>query len=144
MTPVSFELGNLRLLELADLLESIPEVHPEGNELRGYDQKEIIHPCGSPACAWGHWLFSNKARTERIFTEAHSVGLVGHTYGEKGEKKFEFVYTDQAQHEFGISDRVEFMLFNRMGCGGAKTGAQAASFIREFVERRRNNQRLAS
>lgn len=139
MTKVSFEEGNARLLQLADLLETIPAVHPEGNELRGYDQAEIIHPCGSPACAWGHWLLADPVRAERIFAEAKENFLTGEIYmaGEDSQEiRHRFVYTDQAQYEFSLDNYEEIALFSAHGCRGAKTGAEAAAYIREFVARR--------
>lgn len=47
--------GDISLLLLADILEHADERHEAAREPL-YDQTTWDHPCGTPACAIGHWL----------------------------------------------------------------------------------------
>lgn len=130
MKPVSIKQGNKRLLELASILEDVPAVHEEGDELRGYRQARIIHPCGSPACAWGHWYLSSRSRKARIFKQAAEMGNRGSKEG------FPIVYIEQSVHEFSLTPTESDLLFEGDGCDLARTGTQAAAYIRKFVQNR--------
>lgn len=130
MKPVSIKQGNKRLLALADLLEDVPAVHDEGDELRGYRQSQLIHPCGSPACAWGHWYLSSRSRKDRIFKQARETGNAGWRLNRP------VVYIEQAIYEFRLTPMESDLLFENDGCGYAETGAEAAEFIRKFVKKR--------
>lgn len=140
MTPVSIKEGNRRLLELADLLEDIPEVHREGDELRGYKQSAITHPCGSPACAWGHWILSTSGRLRRalaVVREGHGgIKRVFVTMDNGDTQTIKIPTIEAADAEFNLNSYERNMLFGEHGCGLAKTGAEAAIAIRRFVDAR--------
>lgn len=147
MKPVSVALGNKRLLQLAAILENVPSAEmktgPAGEEVHGYDQGLILHACGSPACAWGHWLLTNKARKRRIIRQALEIepSHVTYAYLHKGPHKGEtahYVRIVYAQHEFGITSVQTERLFSGSGCGNARTGIEAAAFIRRFVAGRQS------
>lgn len=129
-------MGNKRLLRLAEILEAVPRVHDVGAEKRGYDQARITHPCGSPACAWGHWLLSSPARTRRIYKEAEGNGTLQRDHGLYGKAGMLLVYINQSPDEFYLTRDEQEELFDWDGCGGAKTGKQAAKYIRNFVAQR--------
>lgn len=144
--PVSFEEGNRRLLELASLLEDIPTVHPEGHELRGYDQMHLVHPCGSPACAWGHWMLSSTDRLERALANAGDFhgGYRQFWVTKEGstEKEMHRIATiEAARPEFHLDKMECEELFGGQGCGNARTGSQAAAYIRRFVAERSPTER---
>lgn len=50
----AIDVGNANLLLLAEILEVADENHIKRGE-RTYDQCVWEHPCGTPACAIGHW-----------------------------------------------------------------------------------------
>ena len=116
--------GWKRLLKLADILDVADAEHKKKGEPT-YDQSQITHRCGSPACAIGHWISHNRRRGWRV-----KEGLV--------YLRGEYVYWDYPQllAEFDIDYGDGRQLFDSGGCGGAHTGKQAALYIRKFVARK--------
>lgn len=136
MEPVSRKVGNQRLLQLASMLEAVEQVKRLDNgNLQGYDQAEILHPCGSPACAWGHWYVANR---ERINQEA--LGVVATTKLKDGSE-VTWVGIEQAEREFSMDAYSRHAMFGANGCHRAVTGADAAKYIRSFVVERTQGER---
>jgi hypothetical protein len=54
--------GDTALLLLADMLDKVDLNHFKAGEPT-YDQTAYFHPCGTPACAIGHWLFAEGRKT---------------------------------------------------------------------------------
>lgn len=116
-----------RLNELADLLDTVDEIHI----LRGeptYDHSSYRHPCGTPACALGHWAAAHPER----WTFDDRIPLLWEEFREDDSG----VYDDESI-EFGISDKQSLELFGSFGCGNAQNGKEAAAYIREFIKRNR-------
>ena len=119
--------GNKRLLLLASILDTADQLHGQRGEPT-YDQQRMTHPCGTPACALGHWA---EARRD-LWTIDVSLGapLYVHrqtqTYG----------YVEGAVEDFALTEDDAEELFGEKGCGGAKTAMQASAYIREFVRKR--------
>lgn len=115
-----------RLLELADVLDA---AHERGTN---YDQKMFFHdlysghPCGTPACALGHWAYANQDRWENCYN----------TPTLKHRRNVSIF--DAVHEEFGLNSTQASELFGGYGCGFAKDAKQAAAYIRDFVFR--NNQ----
>lgn len=110
------------LLELADILERADDEHRARGEPT-YRQAAWLHPCGTPACAGGHWAAAHPERWDfntsgAPFLREHPLDTVS-----------------CAMHEFGISFLEALELFDLNGCGGAKTAKEAAAYIRKFVAR---------
>lgn len=115
MTPDAFfkRYGSKRLLKLAKILDTADAKHKEKGEPT-YDQCVDAHPCGTPACAGGHWNVS--------------VGLTpGTMYRAKS-----FYSSDT----WGITDSEWLELFGPAGCNNAQTSKDAAKYIRAFVKRK--------
>lgn len=115
------DLGNQRLLDLAAILDSADAIHLERGE-RAYDQEVFTHPCGTPACALGHWAAAHPESW--VFHCGVPVGL---TTGSRW---------NQAAMDFFVDEEEYEELFGAFGCGFAQTSKDAASYIREFVSRR--------
>lgn len=99
--------GNKRLMLLAAHLERADTRHAYAGE-PGYSQREIMHPCGTPACASGH-----------------------------GAVLFGFdAFTDWEWDIFRVDLFERHELFGSYGCGKAKTSAQASMYIHDFTLRR--------
>lgn len=147
---ISIETGNRRLLQLAKILDRVPAVKQVGKDkMRGYDQEAVTHPCGSPACAWGHWLYGNKERFKRIALEdgarKNDIKFVldrWHSSSVVHDGRYVSFY-DAGEREFALSPGETTMLFEAHGCGRATTGKQAANYIRIFVAGRRQEARRA-
>ena len=107
-------VGNRRLLRLVKILDTADALHKKNGEPT-YDQDRIRHPCGAPACAWGHY----KAATPKKSSLSHWF------FGSNG-----------AQGEFGMNDEEVEEVFDAKGCGDAQTAKAAAKYIRAFVKRR--------
>lgn len=110
-----------RLLALADILDKADELHTARGEPT-YLQGCYTHPCGTPACALGHWAVANPDRwsfacgTPYLILSASGVSRC-------------------AQSEFGLSWHESEEIFGSEGCDFAETAKQAADYIRDFVAR---------
>lgn len=136
MRQATVELGNVRLLKLASFLEDVPEVTPVGEELRGYSQEFIVHPCGSPACAWGFYQHIDKRTRDRLLKSAKKTEERESTY--TGHGRVIYVWLGEvARAEFHLDSYQEEAIFGATGCNDAKTGKEAADYIRAFVRNRR-------
>jgi hypothetical protein len=114
--------GNERLLQLAKILDGADAAHRKAKEPT-YDQRHVVHECGTPACAAGHWVVANPDRWEI---------RDGCTYL-KGSRASP---VRALSEEFALSlDECED-IFGGAGCDYAKTAKQAAKYIRNFVKSR--------
>lgn len=116
-------LGNERLLKLADILDVADAEHRKAKEPT-YSQRRIVHDCGTPACAAGHWAYANKDRWEirNYCTYLRASPLLGPNVA--------------LGVEFSLDRAEVHELFGSCGCGDAETAQQAARYIRAFVARR--------
>lgn len=109
------QVGDLRLLELASILDHAEQYH----------QAVFEFACGSPACALGHWAH---AHPERWVFELGTPRLRAYPYRPA---------ISCAAREFHMSENEACNLFAGRGCNWAGTDAKkAAAFIRAFVEAR--------
>lgn len=116
----SLALGNKRLLMLADRLNIVDAIHRKKGEPT-YDQSSLVHACGSPACAAGHYLNMPHVKRRDLVWTVPSF-----------EREF---CLDTRTPPYGVS--TDFgKLFGQTGCDGAKTAKQAAKYIRQFVKAR--------
>lgn len=113
-TPEQIEEGNERLLTLATYIAR-RQSHLKPNGAKRYDQCELFHDCGTPACALGHAFVKFPA-------------LYRH-----GRKACEFFALK------GFRPAAEWIeIFGPHGCGDAKRDwRKAVKYIRDFVARRR-------
>jgi hypothetical protein len=128
-------IGDRRLLRLADVLDKADAEHKRRGE-PGYCQSryrntklpdEELSPaaCGTPACAWGHYIEIPSVRKR--------FRALGRTYPYSG---IYFSVSDLA--EFAIDRYEDEDIFGPSGCGGAQTAKQAAKYIRAFVKARQS------
>lgn len=126
LAPV-YSKGEKRLLEAADLVENSSS----------FDMHTWIHPCGTPACVLGHYAVAHpeawgilngvpflnpklsRCRADKEFFSARNESRLSVLEG--------------AAEYFGISRAEADIIFSGSGCGMARTGAEAAAFIRGFV-----------
>lgn len=123
MSPADIALGNQRLLQLAEMLDTADERH-RANDEPEYDQSYFHHPCGTPSCAAGHWAYSNKDRWS--FPACRLIDGTG--LGIQGDLECEFCLSSEEYDE----------LFECDGCACARTANDAAAYIRAFVARRQS------
>ncbi len=103
-------VGNANLLLLAEILEGADETHLARGEPT-YNQRTWIHPCGTPACAIGHW---NSFKKRMV-----------HMNQELCSKEFAIRQgTNDWAHLFGYKP------------GYPKTSKESAARIRAFVAQR--------
>lgn len=114
-------LGNQRLLQLAEILDTADERHIERGEPT-YDQMMFDHHCGTPACAAGHWIAAHPERWDMS-----TCTLISEPFG---------LISDQLSKEFCVDEFEYSELFGPDGCNNAKTAKDAADYIRSFVARR--------
>lgn len=119
-TDLPNQVGLSKLLELAEILEKADALHKKRGEPT-YDQSKTFHSCGTPACAWGHWLAAKKQNSER--------------------RHWGLAY-DMVSGEFGITTDEVHDIFGPCGCGWLDsdspyiTSKDAAAYIRGFVARK--------
>jgi len=111
------KLGARRLRKLAKILDTADALHKKRGEPR-YNQQIYQYDCGTPACAWGHYVLSDAKIVKRL-------GMRDSVYAG--------FHTEQ---EFGIHVSEADELFGLAGCGHAETAKQAAAYIRSFVKRK--------
>jgi hypothetical protein len=116
-------LGNQRLLQLADILDTADERHRERGE-PGYCQYYHVHACGAPSCAIGEWAAANP-QTWKLT----GFGPVSRVDGSR---------INHARSEFAIDIDQYDELFGYDGCKRAKSAKDAATYIRAFVARRQS------
>lgn len=130
MAEVSRAEGMRRLLELADILDAAPEKRPDGR--RRYNQEYYIHPCGTPACALGHWAASRPERWRFV----HAFPFLRESdHGEVPVVDWYDCSQQDAELDFAITPREAHELFDGDGCCEAQTAHEAAAYIRAFVAR---------
>lgn len=135
-TKRQIQTGNRRLLQLAAELQGVRAAKfvKKLAGIRGYDQTLIHHPCGSPACAWGHYVINNKRRRARILKGLGDDEVYDDAVINEGYVKLPTMVA--AGEEFALGEEERNKLFESDGCGRAKTGTEAAKFIRNFVKNR--------
>lgn len=117
-------VGERRLLKLADILDTADADH-KVKKKPTYDQMQITHDCGTPACAIGHWIRSTRGR---IILTSDDVLKHAEVFGSEGTSAV-------GAAEFRITPGQAHELFGGDGCGSAKTAKEAARYIRRFVKR---------
>jgi hypothetical protein len=103
------------LLLLADILEAA-SAGPHAVGEPSYSPWNHAHDSGTPACPLSHW-----------YAYKGSTWLDGHL--------------DEVLEEFALTASESADLFAPEGCGNAKTAAEAAAYIRAFVDRRAARER---
>jgi hypothetical protein len=98
------EAGNANLLKLAAILDAADALHAERGE-PAYDQTQFSHPCGTPACALGHWGHANPATWK-----FQSMGWWRHV------DALPIHHFDGAELDFELSAAEASELFGMWGC----------------------------
>jgi hypothetical protein len=114
-----------RLLNVAKALRG--SKNPRAFTMKTYVWGGIGHPCGTPACALGHYA------SRRDLQDFIEIG------GQKrliSLKNGQTVFYDDAAvlDHFDIGWEEANELFGHSGCGGAETVEEAAAYIERFVE----------
>jgi hypothetical protein len=102
-----------------------------------------FHDCGTPACAWGHYLLRRDlqnafmASLESIDTEGFYSGLYsGYAHTSDGRIR-ELVYSSLlVRAHFGIDFDETEEVFGPFGCNDAQSAREAAEYIEWFAERK--------
>ena len=98
--------------------------HPEVFTMSFY-----THPCGSPACALGHYVARHDL--QRTF-EPGPVPLVARTI-----RRIKGCYGPEVTSHFGIAEHEAKELFASDGCDRACSANTAADYIDKFIARKR-------
>lgn len=117
MLAPTYTQGELRLLKAADLVENSET----------FDMSTFMHECGTPACILGHYALACKDRWKIVY---------GYPTLQQLESLSRYPAFASAAIEFDISLTDSRILFGSKGCDDARTGAEAAAFIRNFVSQR--------
>lgn len=118
------KLGWKRLLKLADILDVADAEHRAKGEPT-YFQAPVVHPCGAPACAIGHYAAAAASKQRGWGLSQFGVLRYGEPIG---------IFGSEVRAEFDINLTDALNLFDANGCGGARTAKQAAKYIRKLVK----------
>ncbi len=128
--------GAQNLLRLADILDAADAGHRARGE-PAYRQSAYRHACGTPACAIGHWVAAHPERWTYTHSRPHEGWpLLSRLPIPRNPYLDTDAYRLSMEEEFCIHADEASELFGGFGCGGAKTGAEAATYIRKFVFRK--------
>lgn len=114
-------VGNKRLLRLADILDKADALHKERGEPT-YAQYRVMHECGTPACALGHWAYNNPRRWKFNSRGAESRETRLTAVVKNGMYEFSLSY-EESDALFGVD-------------ADHPTAKSVAKYIRAFVKRR--------
>ena len=120
-----------RLLNVARALRESP--NPEKFSMDVY-----AHPCGTPACAFGH--YAARPDLQSAFrledgTPVSAEGICRMYYLEDVLDHFGITIEDARELFSGGGDPFEVEdEYRKCGCGGAKTAIEAAEFVERWVE----------
>lgn len=114
-------IGKARLLRVALALREAK--NPK------FDMNVFFHFCGTPACAFGHYV--TRTDLQNTFVVRH-IGGVGTWCALAYDSDVRSNLTVETQH-FEITSDEWSTLFSMTGCGGAKTAVDAADFIEKFA-----------
>lgn len=129
------ETGLARLEELADILDAADAEHVRRGE-QPYNQDLYTWPCGTPACALGHWAAANSDRWVFLSVRLSTTLPVLREFSWNFSSAM-VAWDVGAYPEFGISRAEANMLFGTGGCGEARSGRDAARYIRGFAAAKR-------
>jgi hypothetical protein len=122
-TKRQIKTGNRRLLRLAAYLRE----HARSED---FDMRVQVNPCGTPACAFGH--YASMPRTPFTIDAGAVCKVVMH----RGSQRPAFFGDAEVRDHFGVRYVEVRELFAASGCGCADTPRQAARYIERFVKRR--------
>lgn len=92
-----------------------------------FDMGLYNYVCGTPGCAFGHYVARSDLQSEFGFANGWPVFL------KTGEDAGAF--SDESAAHFELDPQAIAILFDTHGCGGAKTALAAAEYIEAFVAR---------
>lgn len=115
-------MNSVRLLNVVRALRESPR--PEAFTMARYAHDGIDHPCGTPACAIGH--YAARGDLQDAFVVDGMAVRVGS----------EWLTYSMIRAHFGLSVEEDVELFSEDGCGDAQTTEEAASYIEAFVARK--------
>ena len=120
-------LYRARLLNVAKALRESPK--PEK-----FDMSDVIHPCGTPACAFGHYAWRTDLQDAFEPLAVGDMGWWDVVFADT--KKHCRYYGSEVRDHFGLTQDELDELFEETGCGGAKTPIEAAEYVEAFVDRK--------
>lgn len=125
--------GLKRLLVLAGILDKADAEHRRKKEPT-YLQTQVVHWCGTPACAGGHWDYS-KPGVALARRGARQPGRLKAFIDSNGHWTSALRWVDEV---FFLTYKQDEDIFGFRGCDGARTAKEAAKYIRNFVKQQRS------
>jgi hypothetical protein len=125
------DLYRHRLLMVAKALRESPD--PDK-----FRMDDVIHSCGTPACAFGHYVCRPDLQGAYQPSRYRTIDS-GKWYWRPvfaGTDEHVAFYSDHVMDHFGLTDDEQSALFDGGGCGEAKTAIEAAEYIERFVEQK--------
>jgi hypothetical protein len=93
---------------------------------------DVIHNCGTPACAFGHYVCRTDLQ-DSFVPRQHSIVRGWGAYW-KDSGAYALYFAEETRLHFGLDLEEHHKIFAGGGCGGAKTATDAAMFIELFAE----------
>jgi hypothetical protein len=125
MTSDQSAIYRQRLLNVARALREAPLPKAFCMQFWTYDDSRLERgfPCGTPACALGHYAARADLQDEFFINHRGRLDTI-----ERDELPIRL-----AVKHFGLTEAETDRLFEMWGCGGATTPIEAAEYIEAFV-----------
>jgi hypothetical protein len=129
--PNENDLYRHRLLMVAKALRESPD--PDK-----FRMDEVLHTCGTPACAFGHYVHRTDLQLA-YKPQRYAARDTGNWFWRPvlaGDDTPVAFYDEHVRNHFGLTDDEQSELFDGDGCDMANTAIEAAEYIERFVERK--------
>lgn len=128
---------------LLDIVKALREAQNNSHFVKDFTMRRFVNPCGTPACALGHYAWRNDLQSEFIISNSAPLGrTVFYTEGfgshwRENESDHSVGLSDDRMLEyFGLSYSEVLELFDADGCLKAALPSEAADYIESFVARK--------
>lgn len=116
---------------LRNLVKAVREADP-----KYFDMSRIMHECGTPGCAFGHYASRIDLQDEFfLLPKLPHPDQVWKGVVDKNGASVEFNWTPVQKH-FDLPQEDLNELFDADGCGDAKSPHEAAEYVENFIRRK--------
>lgn len=132
--------GRKRLL---DVVKALRDAENDPHFVEDFTMQRFANPCGTPACALGHYAWRVDLQSEFIISHSAAMGRsvfyaegCGSFWRERDNDHSIGLGDDRVLDYFSISYSEVLELFDVEGCDKAAVPGEAADYIESFVTRK--------
>lgn len=130
---------------LLDVVKALRDAQNDEHFVEDFTMQRFMNPCGTPACALGHYAFRQDLQSEfrlgRPEQDITSSGIsyvegYGNAYKRQAADQSIDLCHDRVLRHFGLTYSEVIELFDADGCHRAALPGEAADYIETFVARK--------